>query len=152
MTISHIEIRQASVADVDIAAPLFDAYRVFYGRESDIGLARRFLQDRLQHGESVLFLALQRSVRAVGFTQLYSSFSSVAAGPVFILNDLFVAPEARRSGIAAGLLDAAAHHGRTAGALRLSLSTATTNTPAQALYTSKGWVRETGFYAYDLTL
>lgn len=143
--------RQACVADIDAIAPLFDAYRVFYGKPSDLALARAFLRERFQNNQSVIFLTLQNEA-AVGFAQLYPSFSSVSATRTFILNDLFVAPEARRAGVATELLRAAADYGRAVGAIRLSLSTATTNEAAQALYSSEGWARDTEFYAYDLTL
>ncbi len=131
---------------------MFNTYRMFYGKSSDLALARSFLLERFQHNQSIIFLALRDDGTAVGFTQLYPSFSSVSAGRIFILNDLFVVPEARRSRVAAQLLTAAANHGRAVGAIRLSLSTATTNEAAQALYSSEGWVRDTGFYEYSLAL
>ncbi|MCL4770769.1 MAG: GNAT family N-acetyltransferase [Burkholderiaceae bacterium] len=148
----HIQTRQANVADLEQIAPLFNTYRMFYGKSSDLALARSFLLERFQHNQSIIFLALRDDGTAVGFTQLYPSFSSVSAGRIFILNDLFVVPEARRSRVAAQLLTAAANHGRAVGAIRLSLSTATTNEAAQALYSSEGWVRDTGFYEYSLAL
>jgi GNAT superfamily N-acetyltransferase len=90
--------------------------------------------------------------RASGFTQLYPSFSSVSMARIFILNDLFVVPEAGRSGVARRLLDAAARHACEAGAIRLSLSTALTNTAAQALYASAGWQPDDVFSVYHLAL
>ena len=147
-----IHTRQASVADIALLAPLFDAYRVFYGKSSDLAVARSFLLERFQHNQSVLFIALRSNGEALGFTQLYPSFSSVSVARTFILNDLYVVPEARRSGVAAKLLEAAANYGRTHGAIRLSLSTAIDNEMAQALYVSQGWVRDTKFYAYSLPL
>lgn len=150
--LESIQTRQASVADIALLAPLFDAYRVFYGKPSDIGVAQAFLLERFQHNQSVLFIALQANGAAVGFTQLYPSFSSVSAARTFILNDLFVVPEARRSGVAGKLLGAAKNYGRAVGAIRLSLSTAIDNESAQALYESQGWVCDTKFYAYSLPL
>lgn len=147
-----IHVRRAGAADIDALAPLFDAYRVFYGRPSEPALARAFVLERLQQEQSVVFLALRGDGTAVGFTQLYPSFSSVSAARTFILNDLYVAPAARRAGVAARLLAAAAAHGRAAGAIRLSLSTAVDNEAAQALYAAEGWVRDTRFLAYSLAL
>ena len=147
-----IQTRQASVADIALLVPLFDAYRVFYGRSSDVAVARSFLLERFQHNQSVLFIALQTNGEAVGFTQLYPTFSSVSAARAFILNDLYVVSQARRSGVAVKLLEAAANYGRAVGAIRLSLSTAIDNETAQALYVSQGWVRDTKFYAYGLPL
>jgi ribosomal protein S18 acetylase RimI-like enzyme len=49
-------------------------------------------------------------------------------------------------------MQAAARAARDAGATRLKLSTAVSNGPAQVLYESLGWVRDTGFHEYNLTL
>ena len=149
---SHIQVRQASVTDLVALVPLFDGYRQFYGQPSDVALARTFLLERFEHNQSVIFIAVRPNGTAVGFTQLYPSFSSTAAARTFILNDLFVATEARRSGVGAKLLEAASQFGRSVGAFRLTLSTAIDNETAQALYVSQGWVRDTKFYAYGLLL
>lgn len=145
-------VHQATVHDIDRIAPLFDAYRQFYGKTSDIVLARTFLAERFKHNESVIFLALSSAGVGIGFTQLYPSFSSTRAARTYILNDLFVLPEARRMGVAALLLNEAARFGRASGAVRLSLSTALTNTPAQKLYESLGWKRDEAFCEYGLVL
>lgn len=132
--------------------PLFDAYRQFYRQEPNEELARRFLSERLRQSESTILLALSSADDAAGFTQLFPSFSSVAAARSFILNDLFVAPGARRQGVARLLLRAAVNYGRAAGAARLTLSTEVTNRTAQALYEAEGWKRQTDFYVYEQSL
>jgi GNAT superfamily N-acetyltransferase len=145
-------IRLATIEDLDLLAPLFDAYRVFYRKSSDPDLARRFLSERLRNNQSTIFLALRPDGTAAGFTQLFPTYSSVAAAPILILNDLFVEMGARRQGVGALLLDAAARFGRDTGAVRLTLSTEVTNSTAQALYESQGWVRQTQFHVYNLFL
>jgi GNAT superfamily N-acetyltransferase len=145
-------IIRATVADIDDLAPLFDAYRVFYDQTSDLGLARSFLLKRLRAGESVMFIARDESGSAVGFTQLYPSFSSGACARIFILNDLFVAPQARKRGVGQALLRAAANFGRSAGAIRLTLATAVENHTAQILYQAAGWRRSDAFLTYNLPL
>jgi len=151
MTTPGFEVRRATVADLDVLVPLFDAYRLFYSQPSDPARARHFLRERLEHNQSVIFLLFEDEV-AVGFTQLYPSFSSGSMARIFILNDLFVAPEARRRGAGSALLYAAAEYGRRTGALRLVLSTEVTNTSAQSLYEKLGWKRDTVFCAYQLAL
>jgi GNAT superfamily N-acetyltransferase len=133
------------------SSPLFDAYRQFYRQPSDCDGARRFLLERFERNQSVVFLAFTDGA-AAGFTQLYPSFSSGAMAPVFILNDLFVTPEARRRGTGSALLNAAAEYGRGVGAVRLVLSTEIGNTTAQAVYESLGWKRDTVFCVYQLAL
>jgi GNAT superfamily N-acetyltransferase len=131
--------------------PLFDAYRQFYGQQSDLNLARQFLNDRLAGNESVVLIAENDGGAAIGFVQLYRTFSSVLAAPMYVLSDLFVVPPARRRGVGTRLLKSAAEAARMAGVVRLELATAITNVSAQRLYESLGWQRDE-FYQYGLSL
>jgi len=72
-------VRRARRDDLDALAPLFDAYRRFYEQPGDIALASAFLSDRLERGESVIFVA-EAEQQLLGFCQLYASWCSVAAG------------------------------------------------------------------------
>jgi GNAT superfamily N-acetyltransferase len=148
----HVTVRQATIFDLDLVAPLFDAYRQFYRKPADLALAKKFLTDRFHHNESIIFLAIGEGGAGLGFVQLFRSFSSGAAAPILILNDLFVAPDARRAGVGTLLLRAAADFGRASGAVRLTLSTELTNTSAQALYEAEGWKLQTDFCVYNLAL
>jgi len=152
VNIRQADVREATVDDLDLVAPLFDAYRQFYKQPPDLDLARTFLRERFEHNQSIVFLAFDERGIALGFTQLYPSFSSGLAKRIFVLNDLFVVPEARRQGIGRMLLEAAADYGRKAGAARLTLSTALDNASAQALYELAGWQRDRTFCTYTLAL
>ena len=145
-----MHIRQATTADLDQLASLFDAYRQFYQQPSDLPGARAFLAERIARDQSILFLAINETDTALGFTQLYPSFTSTRMQRIFILNDLYVAPQGRKQGTGKALLAAAADYGRAQGAARLTLSTAIDNLTAQSLYEANGWVRDTAFYAYNL--
>jgi putative acetyltransferase len=142
---------QISADRVELIVPLFDAYRQFYGRPSDPEGARRFLAERLDRDESVI-LAVVEDGRAVGFTQLYPSFSSVSMKPIWVLNDLFVDEAARGRGVGAALLRAARRHAGRTGAVRLALSTSVTNATARSLYERDGWRRDTAFLHYEYEL
>ncbi|HEY8615817.1 GNAT family N-acetyltransferase [Phenylobacterium sp.] len=146
-----VEIRHASIADLDAVTPLFDGYRQFYGQPSDLAVARDFLQDRFRHMDSAILLAVADGQPA-GFTQLYPSFTSVGCARIFVLNDLFVAPAHRGKDVGGRLLDAAAEFGRRMGAVRLTLSTAVDNHTAQSVYAHKGWARSDAFLTYNLAL
>src|SRR5690606_21890501 len=129
-TSEDISIRIATLDDLDDVAPLFDGYRRFYGRESDLAACRSFLRNRLERNESHILISIAAE-HAIGFAQLYPTFSSTALARIFILNDLFVAPGARRGGVGSKLLQASAEFARTHGAIRLNLSTALDNHAAQ---------------------
>jgi GNAT superfamily N-acetyltransferase len=143
-------IRRANAGDIARVAPLFDAYRSFYGQPSDIARADTFLRERHARGESALLLA-ERHGDALGFTHLYPLFSSVRTARVWLLNDLFVADAARRQGVARALLDAAVVFAREQGAAGLMLETGSDNAPARALYRAAGWNEDaTQWYSLPL--
>jgi ribosomal protein S18 acetylase RimI-like enzyme len=73
----------------------------------------------------------------------------VEAKPIYTLYDLFVLPAARKMGIGRMLLCAAEQQAQATGKARMDLTTARSNTPAQALYESLGWVRDEVFLAYN---
>jgi len=146
-------IRRATPHDLEALATLFDAYRRFYEQPADLPKARAFMGARLGHGDSVVFVAeADAAGELAGFTQLYPTFCSVAAAPIYVLYDLFVDASARQGGVARALMRAAEAHGRSTGAARLDLSTAHTNTRAQALYESLGWKRDELYRTYSLEL
>jgi len=153
-TVEGIRIVLAGPEHLDEAAPLFDAYRQFYNKPPNLDAARRFLSARLAKRDSVLFLgyAAVDAARASGFVHLYPSFDSLAMRPMWILYDLFVAPQARRTGLARALMERATALGRETGASCVALETAKDNLPAQALYEQLGYRRDELFYRYALPL
>jgi GNAT superfamily N-acetyltransferase len=145
-----VEIKKASIEDVNQIAPLFDAYRVFYKQPSDIKAATDFLQQRLSNQESVIFIA-SIDGNAAGFCQLFPIFSSVGLKRAWLLNDLYVNEEARGKGIATALLEQAKEYGLETNARWLMLQTAADNIAAQSVYEKNGWNR-VGDYFYELPL
>jgi ribosomal protein S18 acetylase RimI-like enzyme len=147
-----VGVREASSGDLPALGRLFDEYRQFYKLPTDLGKAGAYLEARLAAGDSVVLVAADESQQLLGFTQLYPTWCSLLAAPVYMLYDLYVAPAARRRGVARALLEAAAERARLDGKLRMTLSTARTNAGAQALYESLGWRRDDEFYVYNLNL
>ena len=144
-----LKIIRATARDVPIIAPLFDAYRVFYKQESDIETAHNFLKVRLSNQQSIVLIAFWAG-EAVGFTQLYTTYSSVSLQPFYILNDLYVNPESRGKGIGESLLDEAKKVCKSSQFKGLALETAVDN-PAQALYEKLGWKKDAGYFHYFWT-
>jgi GNAT superfamily N-acetyltransferase len=142
-------VRRAGLGDLDGLAPLFDGYRQFYGQRSDLAAARAFLAERLRRDESVIFVSVADDAM-LGFTQLYPSFSSVSVRRLWILNDLFVSPAARRGGVGRRLLERAREWAVETDAKGLTLTTALTNSAARSLYESCGWRRDDEFAHYLL--
>lgn len=150
---SNLNVRWANAEDVALIAPLFDGYRQFYEKPSDLDFCTAFLTARLATGESRVAMAVDSAGSAQGFMQLYPLFSSLAlsldAARVWLLNDLFVSPAARGLGVGAALLDFAQDFARDSGAAYLMLETAKTNLTAQGLYEKQGWVIDNEFLVYS---
>ncbi|RKP43620.1 GNAT family N-acetyltransferase [Trinickia fusca] len=145
-----MRIRPFEKRDLDEVARLFDEYRQFYEQPSDLERARQFIGSRMENGESVLLVAEDAKGALGGFCQLYPTFCSVLAEPIYVLYDLYVAPAARRHGVARALLGAAHERARADGKARADLTTAKTNVNAQALYESMGWKQDEVFLTYNL--
>ena len=144
-----ITTRQATLADIPAVAELFDLYRQFYEQRPDLSRAQRFINDRMTRRESVILVAESEQAGLLGFCQLYPTFCSVEAEPIYALYDLFVLPTARKAGAGRLLLQAAQAQAAAEGKARMDLTTARTNLPAQSLYESVGWVRDDVFLAYN---
>ena len=130
--------------------PLFDAYRQFYRQPSDPERARDFLRERFERQQSVIYLSYEGDV-TTGFTQLYPSFSSGSLARIFILNDLFVTPEARtRNGNRTTKRRRRPWTARRCAAA--CVIDRSGNREAQCVYERLGWKRDTAFFVYQLAL
>jgi len=143
-----LSIRRATIDDVSELGPLVTAYREFYRQAPDAARERAFLAGHLERGTSVIFIARSDGA-AVGFVQVFTTYSTVWLGPQLILEDLFVDPSVRRAGVGSKLIDAAVDYAREIGAVGMFLETATDNTSAQSVYERAGWTREARFLKYN---
>lgn len=147
-----LQARRAHAEHLDAVARLFDAYRGFYGQPSNLEQSRAFITERMAGNESAIFLVEDKSGEALGFVQLYPTFSSIDAHRTWLLSDLFTTPAARGRGVGRLLMNTARDFAVETGAKGMMLETATDNFTAQGLYESLGWVRDTGYYTYLLDL
>lgn len=123
---------------IDDLVPLFDAYRVFYRQASDGENTKKFLLERMHLRDTVIFMAYVDK-QAVGFTQLFPSFSSESLQRHWILNDLYVVPEMRGKRVGAELIQRAKSFVLQFGAKGLALATEHTNISGQKLYEREGF-------------
>ena len=143
-------IATATIADLNNLAPLFDAYRQFYGQAPDLPAVTSFLEERMRQQESTILMAYAAG-QVAGFTQLYPIFTSVGLQKSLLLNDLFVAPAFRQRGLATALLEAAKKEAVANGCKWLLLQTGHDNKAAQAVYQKNGWQKvEDIFYQFNL--
>ncbi|MGE0583421.1 MAG: N-acetyltransferase family protein [Steroidobacteraceae bacterium] len=145
-----ITTRLATPADLDAVSRLFDQYRQFYGKAPALEAARAFIRARMETASSILYVAEAPQRGVVAFCQLYPALCSVELARTLTLYDLFCEPAARRLGAGRALLIAAAADAWRAGYQRMDLSTARSNTTAQALYESLGWITDEVYCTYNL--
>lgn len=143
-----MQIRKASLQDIIALATLFDAYRVFYEKNSDYDGAVRFLTDRIERNESEIFIAETDTQEIVGFVQLYPLFSSTRMQRLWLLNDLFVLPEFRNKGISIALIEKSKTLCIETNACGLQLETAKTNIIGNNLYPKTGFELDTEHHFY----
>lgn len=147
-----MHVVQATTDHLDVLVNLFDQYRQFYRRQSDLGGATRFLGERLERKDSAIFIALSERKEGMGFAQLYPSFSSVSMKRLWILNDLYVSNDHRRQGVAKALMEQAKRMAIETKAKGIVLETEVANTTAQPLYEQLGYKRDETYFHYALSL
>lgn len=144
-----VTITEANLNHIEELIPLFDNYRLFYKQDSDLSAAKNFLLERIQNKESIIFIAYLNN-QAVGFTQLYTTFSSVSLQSIYILNDLYVSQAHRGKRIGESLLNKAKELCIEKKYKGLALETGINN-PAQHLYEKLGWKKDTNSFHYFWT-
>lgn len=148
---ADVTVHRATPRNLGAIAELFDAYRVFYGNETEIEACRAFINERFRLNDSVLSVA-EIEGDVVGFTQLLPKVSTSSMSVNWILNDLFVKKDARREGVASALIEDAIAFARTADAKKLTLIIAEDNDASIKLYESHGWERVPDFDTWVMHL
>ncbi|BAU55816.1 GNAT family N-acetyltransferase [Mucilaginibacter gotjawali] len=148
-----MQIKRITLSEYQLVTGLFDKYRVFYKQPSDIPLAEKFIRERLENKESVIFVAFDNDGSPAGFTQLYPLISSVRAIKNWLLNDLYVDAAYRKQGVGEALIKTAMDFAAGENAVYLKLETAVDNYAAQSLYEAIGFKKqepETGYLTYKI--
>jgi GNAT superfamily N-acetyltransferase len=122
---------------------LFDRYRVHYGQAADLDGSRAWLIDATTTGPMRAFLARVDGA-AAGICLIAIVPASLALGEFWMVRDVFVDPQWRRTGVARALLDAVRAAAQRRGALRLTLQTEADNVAALRLYERYGFGPVTG--------
>jgi ribosomal protein S18 acetylase RimI-like enzyme len=139
-------VRIAVVAEPDLPdlLPLMRGYCDFYevgpSDEKLLTLARSLLADPDREGFQLI--ARDGEGGALGFATVYWSWSTLAAARKAIMNDLFVHPDARGSGVAEALIEECRLRSGRGGAVSIGWQTAKDNLRAQKLYERVGARRE----------
>ena len=149
-----MKIEHVTLSDLEELAALFDGYRVFYEKRSDLEGGRAFLKERIENNESVIYISRNEEGEASGFVQLYPVFSSTRLKRFWLLNDLYVDLNFRGQGFSKALIDRAKELCRETGACGMMLETAKDNHVGNKLYPATGWTldEDHNFYTWDVKL
>ncbi|KUJ50956.1 GNAT family N-acetyltransferase [Chryseobacterium sp. JAH] len=141
--------RKAQIQDLPQLSELFDQYRVFYHKDSDIPSAENFLKERIEKADSEIFVA-ESEGQLVGFVQLYPLFSSTRMKRYWLLNDLFVNENYRGKGFSKELIEEAKELAKLTNAAGILLETGKSNDIGNQLYPSCGFeiYDEVNFYEW----
>jgi ribosomal protein S18 acetylase RimI-like enzyme len=131
--------RPASSKDLNSLSELFDAYRMFYHKSTDLEGTKTFLKKRISNKDSEIFVAETIENKLVGFVQLYPLFSSTRMKKFWLLNDLFVHPEFRGKGFSIELIQKAKTLVVETNACGMYLETDKTNLIGNNLYPKTGF-------------
>ncbi|MDO3425097.1 GNAT family N-acetyltransferase [Chryseobacterium sp. APV1] len=144
--------RKAQLADVQQLAELFDQYRIFYHKDSDIPAAEKFLTERIENNDSEIFVA-ENEGKLVGFVQLYPLFSSTRMKRYWLLNDLYVNENYRGKGFSKQLIEASKELAKSTDAAGILLETGKSNDIGNKLYPSCGFeiYDEVNFYEWKIS-
>lgn len=126
--------RKAQTNDLDQLVEMFESYRKYYKQNPAKNEALKFLTERMNNNESVIFLAENDENQLMGFTQLYPLFTSTRMKRTWLLNDLFVNANHRNKGVARALIDKAKELVIETNAFGITLETEVSNDPGNHLY------------------
>ena len=133
-----MQVREAKLSDLENLSDLFNSYRMFYGKKSDLKVANEFLRSRIENKDSKIFVC-DLTNELFGFVQLYPIFSSTRVSKYWLLNDLFVDIKKRGKGYSKLLIERSKELVIESKACGMMLETEKSNDIGDMLYPSTGF-------------
>lgn len=137
--------------DISRIVPIFDAYRVHSGQNSEEEKSKQFLYNNLKSKNATIFIAEEEN-DVIGFVQLYTMLSSMKMSQLLIINDLFVNEQARGKHVGEKLMNQAFQYGKENGYEIMYLETEKTNIVGNKLYQKLGMILDKGHNYYSKLL
>ncbi len=139
-----MKITTVAEADLDDLLPLMRGYCDFYETsppdDALVAMSRALIADPQLEGAQ--FIARSDDGTPLGFATVFWMWSTTRAARIGVMNDLFVAKEARGRGVGEALIARCLDLVRERGADLLQWQTALDNHTAQSLYDRIGGERE----------
>jgi len=132
------KVRDISPLDYERWLPLWQSYNAFYGRSGSTALPEEVTATTWQRffeaSEPVYAFVAELDGRLVGLAHYILHRSTILLTPICYLQDLFTAPDRRRTGVARALIEAVYRRAQQLGSARVYWQTHETNLVAQRLY------------------
>ena len=143
--------RKATISDIQNLSKLFDNYRIFYEKQTDLKSAENYLTERIKNKDSEIFVTEIEENKLIGFVQLYPIFSSTKMQRLWLLNDLFVDENFRGKGVSIQLIEKCKGLCHETNACGIILETAKTNEIGNNLYPKAGFSLdlEQNYYSWN---
>ena len=133
-----MQVREAKLYDLKNLSVLFNSYRMFYEKKSDLKVAEEFLRSRIENKDSKIFIC-EFNNELYGFVQLYPIFSSTRVSKYWLLNDLFIDINKRGKGYSKLLIERSKELVIESKACGMMLETEKSNDIGNMLYPSTGF-------------
>ncbi len=149
-----MNIRDASHSDYEQWLPLWNGYNAFYGRSGPTALPAEVTATTWQRffaeSEPVYALVAELDGSLIGLTHYLFHRSTTLLAPICYLQDLYTAPQRRRTGVGRALIEAVYRRAQAAGSPRVYWQTHETNLVARRLYEQVA--ERSGFIVYRKNL
>ncbi len=134
------QIRVAEIGHLESLVRLVAGFRDELGRSgpSD-GKLREEVRGLLERGEAEFFVALENDGACVGYIQQRYRYSIWVSGLEACIEDLFITPDVRQTGVGSRLVEYALARARAKGCRAATLDTNELNEPAIRLYRRLGF-------------
>jgi GNAT superfamily N-acetyltransferase len=132
-------IERVGERDLDELLPLLRGYCDFYEVAPSDDALLALSRTLIEHPDSAGLQLIARTDEdrsPLGFATIFWSYSTLSASAIAIMNDLYVAPHARRGGLGAALIRACEAECAARDVPLLEWQTAPSNTRAQSVYDS----------------
>jgi GNAT superfamily N-acetyltransferase len=143
-----LECSRAKMNDLSDLTHLFYQYHLFHNIQTALPSIKNFLHDRFLFNDSIIYV-IKKNKKIYGFSQIYSSYSSIAMKPIWMINDLFITHSERKQGYARLLMHYIYNEAKQYHVFSLKLATHKTNNKAKSLYHSLNYQKNAHFDYYS---
>lgn len=137
---AEVIVRKALIEDILLLSEMLaDLFSIEDDFEIDLQKHKKALEMIISGKTGGMIFIAEKNMMAVGMVNLQKTVSTAAGGYSVLLEDLYVIPACRNSGIGKILIDKAVQWGREQNAFRIQLAADLRNLQAADFYSGRGF-------------